>query len=227
MKTLCVLILALELAMAMPSDTCHKKLLDYGFSSNFNETVAHAIHSMTVEGLHLFNPRANEKNTVPTVNMDRHAPVNMVPYAPEDPVGSDFTTFTMNTFDKILTNYGQDNDGLGQFWSPLERVAHKLHMWDVWVTVQTVFKSKVLPNPPKDDVCDCILDTESNGIYKAVKWVSDHYDSGTPITLLNRPIPKLSDAASWGVWKERLLWYYTESNLLDAATYLYCATKDF
>ncbi len=227
MKTLCVLVLALGLAVAMPSNTCHKKLLAHGFSSNFNETIAHAIHSMTVEGLKLFNRKANEKNTVPTVNMDRHAEVNVVPYAPEDCVGSDFTSFTMNTFDKILTNYGQDNDGLGAFWSPLERVAHKFHMWDVWVTIQTVFESKVLPNPPKDDVCDCILDTESNGIYKAVKWVSDHYDSGTPITLLNRPIPKLADAASWAVWKERLLWYYTEGNLLDAANYLYCATKDF
>ena len=52
----------------------------------------------------------------------------------------------MNTFDKILTNFGLDNDGLGPFWSPLERVAHKFHLWDVWVTVKGVYESKVLPN---------------------------------------------------------------------------------
>lgn len=228
MKILLSLLLAgFALASAKPANTCHKLLLDHGFSANFNETVAHTIHSMTVQGLQLFNPKATEKNTVPTVSMDRSSIVKVVPCAPDDPVGSDFTSFAMNTFDKILSNFGLDNDGLGPYWSPLERVAHKLHMWDVWVTVKDVYVTKVLPNPPKDDVCDCLLDTESNGIFQAVKWVSDHYDSGTPITLLNRPIPKLTDAASWAVWKERLLWYYTEQNLLDAAKYIYCATKDF
>ena len=55
--------------------------------------------------------------------MDRKSSQKVVPYAPDDPLGSDFATATMNTFDKILTNYGKDNDGLGSFWSPLERVA--------------------------------------------------------------------------------------------------------
>lgn len=227
MKIVLSLMLAFGLAAAMPTDTCRKMLVEQGFSTNFNETIAHTIHSMTVQGLQMFNPKATEKNTIPTVNMDRNSIVKVVPYAPEDPVGSDFTSLTMNTFDKILSNYGLDNDGLGAYWSPLERVAHKFHMWDVWITVKDVFVAKVVPNPPKDDVCDCLLDTESNGIYQAVKWVSDHYDSSTPITLLNRPIPKLTDAASWAVWKERLLWYYTEQNLLDGARYIYCATKDF
>lgn len=60
-----------------------------------------------------------------------------------------------------------------------------------------------------------------------MKWVSDHYAVGTPITLLNRPIPKLTDDASWQVWKDRLLHYYDDSALYDAATYIYCATKAF
>lgn len=59
-----------------------------------------------------------------------------------------------------------------------------------------------------------------------MQWVADHYATGTPITLLNRPIPKLTDAASWAVWKDRLLHYYDVSSLVDAATYIYCVTKD-
>ena len=59
-----------------------------------------------------------------------------------------------------------------------------------------------------------------------MQWVADHYVTGTPITLLNRPIPKLHDAQSWGVWRERLLHYYDVSSLRDAATYIYCVTKD-
>ncbi len=216
------------LTVAAPqTSTCHKLLIDAGFSKNFNETIAHTIHSMTVQGLQMFNPRATEDNHIPTVNMDRRAPDKVIPYAPNDPVGSDFSTFSMNTIDKILSNVGMDNDGLGPNWSPLERVAHKFHMLDVWNRVHSVYQSKVVASPPTDEICDCLMDTKGNGIFQAVKWVSDHYDSGTPITLLNRPIPKLTDADSWAVWKARLLYYYRPHSLDDAAQFLYCATKDY
>ncbi|WP_395239419.1 hypothetical protein, partial [Salmonella sp. s54412] len=58
-------------------------------------------------------------------------------------------------------------------------------------------------------------------------WVAEHYKTGTPITLMNRPIPKLKDAKSWGIWKKRLLHYYRQPALYDSSLYLYCATKDF
>lgn len=228
MKTLLVgLVLAIGVAYAMPIEqsACVTLLTEHGFSTNFNETIAHAIHSMTVQGLQKFNSRATEKNSVPTVNMDRHSDVKVIPYAPNDPLGDDFSTVTMKTFDKIMNNIGKDNDGLGPMWSPLERVAHKFHMNDVWDTVKEVYDE--MSTPPSDEVCACLLNTKENGIYDAVSWVSNHYDSGTPITLLNRPIPKLTDAETWGIWRERLLWYYNPRNLQDAAQYIYCATKDF
>ena len=221
-----VLVLAFGLARAH-DDMCCKLLHETGLSENFNETIAHAVHSMTVQGLQLFNPRATENNQVPTVNMDRHSSEKVVPYAPNDFVGSAFSTLTMNSIDKILLGIGKDSDGLGPNWSPLERVVHKFHMWDVWNRVHQVYVESVVEEPPSNVVCNCLMDTANNGIYKAVKWVSDHYDSGTPITLLNRPIPKLTDAASWSIWRERLLWYYKDSSLHDAAVFLYCATKDF
>ena len=228
MKVL-LLLAAIGLASAIPTQSrlCPILLRENGFSSNFNETIAHAIHSMTVEGLQLFNSRATEDNSVPTVNMDRHSDTKVVPYAPEDRLGDAFFTPCMNSIDKILSNVGKDNDGLGAFWSPLERVVHKFHMWDVWMRIKHTYDTTTVKNPPSEDVCDCLLDVEGNGIYDAVAWVSNHYDSGTPITLLNRPIPKLTDADSWQVWRERLLWYYKEGNLNDAASYLYCATKNF
>ena len=206
---------------------CRRLLLKNGLSVNFNETVAHTIHSMTVEGLQMFNPRANVHNNVPTVNMDRRSPQKVVPFAPDDPLGHDFSTQPMNVVDKILQNAGKDNDGLGRYWSPLERVVHKFHMIDVWTRVRSVFQSQVVQTPPSVEVCNCLLDTGGNGIYDAVDWVSEHYDSGTPITLLNRPIPKLTDAASWDIWRTRLLYYYQPAALHDSALYLYCATKDF
>ena len=229
MKVAVVLAVLVGVAYSVPTREriCASLFRTQGFSSNYNETIAHAIHSMTVQGLQMFNSKVTDKNSVPTVNMDRRSSVKVIDYAPSDDLGSDFNTFSMNTIDKILSNIGKDNDGLGSFWSPLERIAHKFHMLDVWSKVKEVYDEQVLSDPPSEDICDCLLDVKNNGIYQAVAWVSDHYDHGTPITLLNRPIPKLTDASSWKVWKARLLWYYQDNNISDAAKYLYCATKDF
>ncbi|XP_071956642.1 uncharacterized protein [Antedon mediterranea] len=205
----------------------HCNKLDSDLSDNFSENIAHAVHSMTVQGLQLFNPRATVKNSVPTVNLNVSAPEKVVPFAPDEPTGSDFSTPTMNVIDMILSHVGKSDDGLGEFWSPVERVVHTFHMWDLWNKVLEEFNANVKMNPPKDNVCKCLMNTEKNGIRDSVQWVAEHYKSGTPITLLNRPIPKLNDADTWQVWKDRLLHYYDTESLHDAAKYIYCATKDF
>ena len=75
----------------------------YPLPSNFNETIAHAIHSMTVQGLQLFNPHANENNNIPTVNLNLHDKngVKVLNYAPNDPLPSDYFRFAMNMVDKV------------------------------------------------------------------------------------------------------------------------------
>lgn len=225
----CFLLIAALLcsSAAAVQPSCKELYASYYLSQNFNETIAHTIHSMSVQGLRLFNPRANEDNRVPTVNHNIQDEKKLVlPFAPEDPRGEDFTTETMNIMDAILSRIGKDDDGLGPTWSSTERIVHKFHMIDVWHRVREVYK-EVLDNPPQDDLCNCLLDTTSNGIYQAVHWVAEHYKSGTPITLLNRPIPKLKDAKSWKVWKSRLLYYYKRPSLYDSSLFLYCATKHF
>ncbi len=221
-----LLILALCSAISHGSAlNCMKVLYSSKLSKNFNETVAHAVHSMTVQGLRIFTESASEHNTIPTVDHDINMPGGrklVRDNAPDDPVGSDFRTREMNVLDKILTNLGSSNDGLGENWSPIERVAHAFHMWDLWTKIHDVY---VTSGPPSRDVCHCLLDTHKNGIYKAVLWVADHYKTGTPITLLNKDITKLTDATSWAEWKERLLYYYTEAALLDAAMYLHCVAE--
>jgi hypothetical protein len=87
----------------VPQTRCALHLRAAGLSSNFNETIAHAIHSMTVQGLQLFNPRANEVNTIPTVNHNLHAKdgIKVLMYAPNDPLPTDYFGFTMNMIDKV------------------------------------------------------------------------------------------------------------------------------
>ena len=72
----------------------------------------------------------------------------MLPFAPEDPHGEDFTTETMNIIDTILSRIGLDDDGLGPNWSSTERIVHKFHMIDVWHRVKEVYQ-EVLEKPPQ------------------------------------------------------------------------------
>jgi len=50
-------------------------------SSRFNETIARALHSMTVEGLQLFNPIHAKYNSIPTINQDTASKEKILPYA--------------------------------------------------------------------------------------------------------------------------------------------------
>jgi len=225
---LTVLLATLAVAHGLvPQPRCSMYLQGAGLSSNYNETIAHAIHSMTVQGLQLFNPRANEQNNIPTVNHNLHdkSGIKVLMNAPNDVLPTDYFGFTMNMVDKILAMIGKSDDGLGAHWSSTERLVHKFHMWDLWLRLQKEVRE--LTPTPSSEVCNCVLDVESNGVLKAVQWIAAHYESGTPITLLDRPIPKLVDAKTWEFWKNDLLHYYTPSALHDAAVFLHCATKDF
>jgi len=224
---LSVILYLVPAILAMVSKSgCTSRLLEAGLSPRYNETIAHAIHSMTVEGLQLFNPALGQVNEVPTVNKDLSNRNKMVlDWAPSDPWGNDFTMQTMNIVDSVLSKVGATDDGLGPNWTPVERLAHVFHMRDLWMTIKTKTYPIVEASPPTDYVCACLKDTKNNGIYNSVSWVADHYLTGTPITLLNRAIPPLHDASSWAVWKERLLYYYKDDALFDAAMYLYCVTN--
>lgn len=65
---LVLLIATLICSSAAAQPRCGELYVSYDLSRNFNETIAHTIHSMTVQGLRLFNPRATVDNRVPTVN---------------------------------------------------------------------------------------------------------------------------------------------------------------
>lgn len=100
-----IFLVFLGVTYGFPQSRCNIELRGAGLSSNFNETVAHAIHSMTVQGLQLFNPRANENNKIPTVNHNLHdkTGVKVLMNAPNDALPSDYFDFTMNMIDKVYS----------------------------------------------------------------------------------------------------------------------------
>ena len=80
--------------------SCNDLYRNSHLSNNLNETIAHA---MNVEALQMFNPCVIALNPVPTVNVDRSALQKFLPYASENPIGSYFSTHSMNVTDKTLT----------------------------------------------------------------------------------------------------------------------------
>lgn len=46
-------------------------------SQRYHESIAHAIHSMDLEALRMFNPNAGYSNGIPTVNMNLKSPMKV------------------------------------------------------------------------------------------------------------------------------------------------------
>jgi len=220
--------LGVSILATTAANSCSPALLQgAGLGSMYNESIAHAIHSMTVDGLRLFNPRVGAKNGVPTVNRDMRSKTQVVEDAPLVELESNgFATEPMKMINTIFNHLGQMDDGLGATWTPVERIVHEFHMRDLWVAIKGVHDQKVVQKPPSAEVCACLLDTKANGVHAGVEWVAEQYKQWTPITLLNRPIPQLQDKASWKVWQDRITHYYDPQSLFDAATYINCAVRD-
>lgn len=189
-------------------------------TSTYWEAIAHAIHSMDLDSLKKFQPNADENNKVPTVNLNLHKGPKVLDSAPQtEPASLDFATDAMALVDTVLSRVGKSDDGLGPNWTPLERVVHNFHMRDLWAKIKPVFDKIDV----EADVCECLTsDLKSNGIRPAVEWIANHYARGTPITLLNRPIPVLKDHKTWSIWRQRLIHYYTPAAIHDAAYFLKC-----
>ena len=62
--------------------SCNELYYSSHLSEKFNETIAHTIHSMTVQGLRMFNPKATVENNVPTVNHDISDEVWVILFVP-------------------------------------------------------------------------------------------------------------------------------------------------
>jgi hypothetical protein len=172
----------------------------------------------------MFKPDVTEQNTIPTVNQNLALPNKVVNYAPDVPVGSAFSGLAMNEVDRLLSILGTKDDGLGMHWQPVERVVHSLHMYDLWTTIKNAMP---IVKPVDAETCACLMaetKPQIGQIWQAVSWVAEHYTSATPISLLKRAhdIPHLTDAVTWGIWKDDLLRYYTQSGVRDAAVFMQC-----
>eukprot|EP00656_Telonema_subtile_P008727 TRINITY_DN1407_c0_g1_i3.p1 TRINITY_DN1407_c0_g1~~TRINITY_DN1407_c0_g1_i3.p1 ORF type:complete len:226 (+),score=55.42 TRINITY_DN1407_c0_g1_i3:209-886(+) len=223
MKQVAILLAVAAVAFAAPTNQCASAIQAAGVSTRFDETIAHAIHSITLNELQKFNPTATAQNGVPTVNRAiAGLPADkVVADAPQLNIPGDFETEAMNLFDLTLAHATDHSDGLGDNWNPLERVAHIFHMRDLWARVR---KEYSVTSNVTETACACLKDTENNGIKARLLWIAQEYTHDTPISLheWGTKIPALT-LATWPEWKKRLSYYYDSQSIKDAAVYLQCA----
>ncbi len=106
----------------------------------------------------------------------------VLPFAPDYPLLTDYKTFSMQLVDTLMSHVGVSDDGLGPAWSPVERIAHAFHMIDLWEKILPEFESVRKFHPTSQEVCDCLLDVEANG----VKVRASHSKKTSPQKMSNR-----------------------------------------
>lgn len=144
---------------------CQKVLLDAGATKQFPIHVYHAIHAITVQDLKIFEPTANENNSVPTINKDKKSPNRLLLNAPDisSANGAQFKTDAMKMLDLVLSD--MDEKRYYQYeYSVLEEIVHMAHMREFWFSVLNEYNQLKKSIKTEDKLCKCVLDIENNGI---------------------------------------------------------------
>jgi len=129
--------------------------------------IAHSIHSLTLNMIrHYFYPNATENNGIPTVNLNRSEPNHLH----ENAVLVNLTSSIDNygpffSLDMILSNMDDKMFGIKNS-NILDRIAHAMHMQNMWEHASKSYK-ELVENPPEESkTCSCLMDTYKEGIFK-------------------------------------------------------------
>ena len=151
--------------------------------STFNDSVAHGIHSITVEQINsFFNGKVTEYNNVPTTNVNLYGDERVLHYAPRAYAHANnkpkFLTPTMNMIDFILSNNDDTHGFLISGASSLEKLVHSAHMEEVYARTKIVYEN-IISNPPKDPrLCNCVTDENNNGIMGMLDLYASSFRGG-------------------------------------------------
>ena len=159
--------------------TCCKIMENNGIDvRTFNASVAHGIHSITVEQLNLFfKGNVSEKNNIPTTNFNLKSPKTVLSSSTKMSRDPNILTNNMRMLDFILRN---NDDTRASYFimnglSSLEKLAHHAHMDELYARTKPVYE-QLLKNPPKDRrVCDCVTDEKNNGVLGKLEWYSNYF----------------------------------------------------
>merc|ERR1719282_423657 len=163
---------------------CSNALADVGIDQKtFKNAVGHGFHSITVRDIrYYFEPSFPESNTVPTVNPIFDARFPVLPFAP---LGAEAATPGMRILDEVMSKDDGSDNYLIQGLSRMEKIAHGMHMLEVWQATSQEYQ-KVRSNPPNGAVCSCITDDRANGLFDHLETISTVLKNWSNATALNQ-----------------------------------------
>jgi hypothetical protein len=185
--------LLLAAAITTPDDLCAPARRAGVNMTSFPISVAHAVHSLSVEDVrYFFDEQFPMENSIPTVNLNLTAGASPVlPYAPSHP--SVFKFPGGAAFDLILNNNDQPNKfGLGGLTN-LEEIAHTMHMLEMYHMASKQYKD-IATNKHinTDQVCPCLVNEQENGIIDQLVVISKFLKIWAPGPIVDgvRRIPR-------------------------------------
>ena len=135
-----------------------------GLTPLFAPMVAHSIHSLTLEDLRYhFKDNATEDNGIPTVNPDFESDQRVLPDAPLVGYDDEFSTQAMKSFDLVMRNMNRTWWG-GSEYHVLEKVAHALHMAEVWSAAGKEYRRVGKLVEADSHLCRCVRDVDGSGV---------------------------------------------------------------
>ena len=157
-------------------ESCCELMSNAGLQlESYNLSVAHGIHSITVEQLnYYFDGDVDAENDIPTTNSDLSSEEGVLPSAPQINKDASILTPSMMMLDFIMTNNDEIDSFLIKGLSSLEKLAHAAHMQELYARTKIEYDN-ILSNPPGDNgLCDCITDEENNGILERLEFISEY-----------------------------------------------------
>ena len=147
---------------------CEETLSDNCIDGDFPRSIAHGIHSLTLQDLrYYFDENAPTDNMIPSINFDLSSPDLLFDSAPFLQLNNSFKTPAMNSVDHILSNWESKNFMMTH-GSVLEKLVHNLHMYETLSMSGKIYKKIVKKLKKKnmkekiDGICSCIQKEDSH-----------------------------------------------------------------
>lgn len=164
---LCLFLCGSVLGTENKTDLCREVFEVHNISTIFPKAVAHSTHSITLDDLQFyFDENIGEENGVETVNLDLTGDPPILPNAPPAEM-SPLVTRGFQTVDRVLSHMDNKN-WMAKHYNTLERIVHAFHMQEIWTKASKAYQ-EFRDNPPNDEICDCVTDTDANGIHEELK----------------------------------------------------------
>ena len=150
---------------------CKETLEAGGATQFFARNVAHRLHSLSLEDIHLyFSDAVTAENGVPTVNKDLESEERVLKNAPLLGYDTSFSTPALQYLDMVLKHMDKAHYSITNF-GVLEKLSHVYHMAELW-THASVHYASLLLQPPTSQMCTCAADNHLNTIIQELNLLA-------------------------------------------------------